>query len=166
MAIPNKYGIYEFELVLEHRLTMSRTLPNRQAGVMDYNPETSSWTQRDASLFTECARNYTIVHSDDNALKKIEVLDDLGNCNFMHRRNKDDISVQHTGKHWRIVTINGQSPGETIVVPLGAQVIMHVKNRLHTEAVTVHLHGVDKRNMWYTDGVAMVQQCPIHPGSE
>jgi predicted nucleotide-binding protein (sugar kinase/HSP70/actin superfamily) len=86
--------------------------------------------------------------------------------------------LQHTGKHVKVVTINGEryewelssisikfSPAKPIAVPLGSEVIMRVINKLKYEAVTVHLHGVDKRYLWYTDGVAFVQQCPISPGS-
>ncbi|KAL3125681.1 hypothetical protein niasHT_009768 [Heterodera trifolii] len=71
--------------------------------------------------------------------------------------------LQWDGMHRRIVTINGESPGPLLVVPLGARVAMRVRNRLRAEALTIHLHGMDKRNAWWTDGVAFVQQCPIQP---
>ncbi len=32
--------------------------------------------------------------------------------------------------------------------------------------VTLHVHGMDKMNMWYTDGVAFMQQCPIDVGTK
>lgn len=51
-------------------------------------------------------------------------------------------------------------------MPLGAEVIMRVKNRLNTESVTIHVHGVNKQDLWYTDGVGLLQQCPIFVGSE
>ena len=43
---------------------------------------------------------------------------------------------------------------------------MRVKNRLNTESITLHVHGLDKRGLWFTDGVAHVQQCPIPVGSD
>lgn len=53
-------------------------------------------------------------------------------------------------------------PGLPIVVPLGAEVLLRVTNTLLMDAVTIHVHGLNKQNLWYTDGVAFVQQCPIH----
>jgi hypothetical protein len=32
---------------------------------------------------------------------------------------------------------------------------MRVINKLEYEAITVHLHGVDKRHLWFTDGVSV-----------
>lgn len=83
-----------------------------------------------------------------------------------------DNLLQHTGQHIKVVTINGKrfvfsrvhsvfcnfdwfSPASPIAVPLGAEVLMRVINKLEYEAVTVHLHGVDKRNLWFTDGVCL-----------
>uniref|UniRef100_A0A183CEP1 Multicopper oxidase n=1 Tax=Globodera pallida TaxID=36090 RepID=A0A183CEP1_GLOPA len=74
--------------------------------------------------------------------------------------------LQWDGLHRRIVTIDGESPGRVIVVPLGARVAMRVRNRLRAEALTIHLHGMDKKNAWWTDGVAFVQQCPIQPQTD
>uniref|UniRef100_A0A914BUF0 Plastocyanin-like domain-containing protein n=1 Tax=Acrobeloides nanus TaxID=290746 RepID=A0A914BUF0_9BILA len=65
-----------------------------------------------------------------------------------------------------MVSINGKIPGDTIVVPLGAEVEMNFMNRLGTRSLSVHVHGLDKMGLWYTDGVAFVQQCPICPNSE
>ena len=48
------------------------------------------------------------------------------------------------------------------MVPLGAEVLLRVTNTLLMDAVTIHVHGLNKQNLWYTDGVAFVQQCPIH----
>lgn len=42
---------------------------------------------------------------------------------------------------------------------------MRVINKLEAEAVTLHVHGMDKKYMWHTDGVAFVQQCPLPSGS-
>uniref|UniRef100_A0A915DRW0 Uncharacterized protein n=1 Tax=Ditylenchus dipsaci TaxID=166011 RepID=A0A915DRW0_9BILA len=150
MAIPNKNGIYEFEFVLEHKLTMSRSLRNGRQAIMDYYPDTKSWSQRDPTIFTACDQNYTVLKDADDVLKKVEVLETV---------------VQHTGKHWRIVMINGQSPGDVIVVPLGAEVKIRVKNRLPSE-LSLFISWPRQENMWFTDGVAFVQQCPIAAGSE
>lgn len=52
-----------------------------------------------------------------------------------------------------------------MVVPYGAEVYIRVRNHLMSEAMTLHIHGVDKKGLWYTDGAAFIQQCPIAPGS-
>ncbi|KAH7715964.1 Protein F21D5.3 a [Aphelenchoides avenae] len=129
---------------------MSRSLAGDRVGILDYDPHSETWTERDSDVHTACTANYSILSKHDSTLKTLEMLDDV---------------IQHDGRHVNLVTINGESPAPAIVVPLGAEVIMRVKNRLRTEAVTVHLHGVDKDHMWFTDGVAFVQQCPIPPGS-
>jgi FtsP/CotA-like multicopper oxidase with cupredoxin domain len=52
-----------------------------------------------------------------------------------------------------------------IVVPYGSEVVLRVTNGLLSESISVHIHGLDKRGLWYTDGVSNVQQCPIQMAS-
>lgn len=71
--------------------------------------------------------------------------------------------LQLHGLHQTVYAINGKIPADPIVVPLGAEVILRVFNNLLSAAVTLHVHGLDKKGLWYTDGVAWLQQCPISP---
>ncbi len=44
--------------------------------------------------------------------------------------------------------------------------MLQVTNKLLTEAISIHIHGLDKRGLWYTDGVPFIQQCPIAVNSK
>lgn len=101
-------------------------------------------------MFSDCTASSTLLNSSASALREREQLADL---------------IQHTGQHVKLVTLNGVSPGPLVQVPLGAEVLLRVFNRLESEAVTLHVHGLDKRGLWFTDGVAFVQQCPIVSGA-
>lgn len=74
--------------------------------------------------------------------------------------------VMADGKHRRMIMINGMMPGPTMVVPYGSEIVVKIENKLGMEGITIHFHGMDKRNMWFMDGVAHMQQCPIPPGSD
>ncbi|KAH7695027.1 hypothetical protein AAVH_37919, partial [Aphelenchoides avenae] len=93
MAIPRHDGVYEFNLVLEHRLTMSRSLAGDRVGILDYDPHSETWTERDSDVHTACTANYSILSKHDSTLKTLEMLDDV---------------IQHDGKHVNLVTINGE----------------------------------------------------------
>ena len=71
--------------------------------------------------------------------------------------------LQLHGLHQVVFAINKKIPADPIVVPLGAEVILKVFNNLVSTALTFHVHGLDKKGIWYTDGVAFLQQCPIPP---
>jgi L-ascorbate oxidase len=42
-------------------------------------------------------------------------------------------------------------------------VIVHVKNDLKQEGVTIHWHGMLQRGTPFMDGTATITQCPINP---
>lgn len=44
------------------------------------------------------------------------------------------------------------------------QVSVRVHNRLKTEGVTFHWHGILQRGTPWMDGASMISQCPIMPG--
>ncbi|XP_067945827.1 uncharacterized protein [Watersipora subatra] len=69
------------------------------------------------------------------------------------------------GFQTKYIAINGQIPGPTIEVPLGATVYVKVKNKLLTDSATIHWHGLRQRNTQWSDGTAYVSQCPIPPSS-
>ncbi|KAK3102541.1 hypothetical protein FSP39_012062 [Pinctada imbricata] len=64
-----------------------------------------------------------------------------------------------------VVVANMSMPGPDIIVYEGQRLIVHVENRLHSEAVTIHWHGLPQEGSVYMDGVAFVTQCPINPES-
>ena len=64
-----------------------------------------------------------------------------------------------------VVVANGSLPGPDIIVYEGQRLIIHVKNKLHSEGVTIHWHGLPQHGSPYMDGVAFVTQCPINPES-
>ena len=49
-------------------------------------------------------------------------------------------------------------------IPWPLQVAVRVHNRLQTEGVSFHWHGLLQRGTPWMDGVPMVSQCPILPG--
>ncbi|CAD5218067.1 unnamed protein product [Bursaphelenchus xylophilus] len=146
----NKNGVYEINLTVTNMISMTRIASDGQIQVIDYDPLSEEWSQRDPDRSTPCDAGWPILNKTSGLMKETVELHGL---------------IQHTGKHVRVVTLNGETPGPDIRVPLGGEVIMRVINRLDSEAITLHVHGMDKKNMWYTDGVAFVQQCPVTSGS-
>ncbi|XP_046357778.2 laccase-5-like [Haliotis rufescens] len=65
----------------------------------------------------------------------------------------------------RLVTVaNGTMPGPAIVVYEDQTVIVHVKNELYNEGVSMHWHGLHQKGTPFMDGVSFITQCPILPG--
>ncbi|XP_073146988.1 laccase-14-like [Henckelia pumila] len=62
-----------------------------------------------------------------------------------------------------ILTINGQSPGPTIVARKGDLVTVDLINRANHN-ITIHWHGVKMPRYPWWDGPEYVAQCPIKPG--
>ncbi|CAH8271794.1 unnamed protein product [Arabidopsis lyrata] len=63
-----------------------------------------------------------------------------------------------------VMAINGQFPGPTIEAVAGDNVNIHVINKLSTEGVVIHWHGIHQNGTAWADGAAGVTQCPINPG--
>ena len=63
-----------------------------------------------------------------------------------------------------VVVFNRTIPGPDIIVYEGQTLIIHVTNRMHSEILGVHWHGLFQRNTPFMDGVPFVTQCPILPG--
>jgi FtsP/CotA-like multicopper oxidase with cupredoxin domain len=63
-----------------------------------------------------------------------------------------------------VLLINGKFPGPLIEAYENQNMIIHVRNLMHTDSTTVHWHGQHQRNSTHNDGVAFVTQCPIPPG--
>ncbi|CAA7061171.1 unnamed protein product [Microthlaspi erraticum] len=67
-------------------------------------------------------------------------------------------------KEGMVMAINGQFPGPTINAVAGDTLIIHVTNKLSTEGVVIHWHGIRQIGTPWADGAAGVTQCAISPG--
>ncbi|XP_052080741.1 uncharacterized protein LOC127718725 [Mytilus californianus] len=63
-----------------------------------------------------------------------------------------------------VIAVNGRFPGPTITARENQEVIVHVRNLMHTDSTTIHWHGMHQKSSPWSDGVAFVTQCPISPG--
>lgn len=77
----------------------------------------------------------------------------------------DDVVLADGSSRERPLTLfNRTLPGPTLIVYEEQEVIIRVKNRMISDTVTVHFHGIEMRGTPWMDGVAFVTQCPILPG--
>ncbi|XP_065865300.1 L-ascorbate oxidase-like [Euphorbia lathyris] len=63
-----------------------------------------------------------------------------------------------------VIGINGEFPGPTIRARAGDTVHIDVTNKLHTEGVVIHWHGIQQKGTPWADGTASISQCAINPG--
>ncbi|XP_022756581.1 L-ascorbate oxidase-like [Durio zibethinus] len=63
-----------------------------------------------------------------------------------------------------VMGINGQFPGPTIRAKAGDTVVVELTNKLHTEGVVIHWHGIRQIGTPWADGTASISQCAINPG--
>ncbi|KAK1313635.1 L-ascorbate oxidase [Acorus calamus] len=63
-----------------------------------------------------------------------------------------------------VIGINGQFPGPTIWAKAGDTVVVELKNKLTTEGVVIHWHGIRQLGTPWADGTAAISQCAINPG--
>lgn len=63
-----------------------------------------------------------------------------------------------------VVVFNKTLPGPDIIVYEGQTVIIHVTNKMRSEVLSVHWHGLYQRNTPFMDGVPFITQCPILSG--
>ncbi|KAL6738704.1 hypothetical protein Aduo_012223 [Ancylostoma duodenale] len=146
IAEPDSNGVYAFDLVVERKLTMSshKTDQWQHGTPVDYSADLGGWSKREPDQLKGCFDNYTL----------------QPHANSVDAAMLDDVVVLD-GKHKRVLTVNGKTPGDTIVVPYLAEVLLRVHNKVLMDAITIHVHGIDKHDLWYMDGVAFIQQCPI-----
>ncbi|KAL2551448.1 Cupredoxin superfamily protein [Forsythia ovata] len=62
------------------------------------------------------------------------------------------------------ISINGRSPGPSIIAQQGDTIIVEFKNSLLTENVAIHWHGIRQIGTPWFDGTEGVTQCPVLPG--
>lgn len=63
-----------------------------------------------------------------------------------------------------VMGINGQFPGPTIRARAGDTIVVELTNKLHTEGVVIHWHGIRQLGTPWADGTASISQCVINPG--
>ncbi|CAI0429045.1 unnamed protein product [Linum tenue] len=63
-----------------------------------------------------------------------------------------------------VITINGGTPGPTIIAQQNDTVVVDVKNSLGTENLAIHWHGIRQIGSPWADGTEGVTQCPVLPG--
>ncbi|KAK4844892.1 hypothetical protein QYF36_025762 [Acer negundo] len=63
-----------------------------------------------------------------------------------------------------VMGINGQFPGPTIRAKAGDTISVLLSNKLHTEGVVIHWHGIRQMGTPWADGTASISQCAINPG--
>ncbi len=79
-----------------------------------------------------------------------------------------DCSIPMTvdGETFRLfVAVNGRIPSPTLIVDEGALVRVRVQNKLTSEGITIHWHGMHQRDTPWMDGVGFISQAPITPGA-
>uniref|UniRef100_A0A2N9HSY1 Plastocyanin-like domain-containing protein n=1 Tax=Fagus sylvatica TaxID=28930 RepID=A0A2N9HSY1_FAGSY len=63
-----------------------------------------------------------------------------------------------------VMGINGQFPGPTIRAKAGDTIVVELTNKLPTEGVVIHWHGIRQLGTPWADGTASISQCSINPG--
>ncbi|KAM3192048.1 hypothetical protein ACQJBY_069347 [Aegilops geniculata] len=63
-----------------------------------------------------------------------------------------------------MIGINGKFPGPNITARAGETLSVTVNNKLHTEGLVIHWHGMRQVGTPWADGTASISQCAISPG--
>ncbi|CAK9328077.1 unnamed protein product [Citrullus colocynthis] len=63
-----------------------------------------------------------------------------------------------------VMGINGQFPGPTIRANIGDTIVVEMINKLSTEGLVIHWHGILQRGTPRADGTASISQCATNPG--
>jgi FtsP/CotA-like multicopper oxidase with cupredoxin domain len=81
-------------------------------------------------------------------------------------RNNCTVPITVDGATFRMfIGINGQIPGPTLIVHNGQEVQIRVVNKLTSEGISVHWHGMRQRYTPWMDGVGLLSQPPLTPGA-
>ncbi|XP_065865386.1 L-ascorbate oxidase-like [Euphorbia lathyris] len=63
-----------------------------------------------------------------------------------------------------VIGINGRFPGPTIRARAGDTIHLQLTNKLLTEGVVIHWHGIRQLGTPWADGTISISQCAINPG--
>ncbi|OWF53933.1 L-ascorbate oxidase-like [Mizuhopecten yessoensis] len=88
-------------------------------------------------------------------------------CNTLEPISDEELQNVTTadGRYKSVYAINQQVPGPPVVVYQGQQVVVHVHNKLLSDGVTIHWHGLTQKGTPWMDGTGSISQCPIDPHS-
>lgn len=75
------------------------------------------------------------------------------------------VTVSPDGYSRPAIGINGVWPCPPISIDIGDRVVINLNNNLGNETTAIHFHGIFQTGSAQMDGPAMVNQCPIPPGS-
>ncbi|KAH7410864.1 Cupredoxin, partial [Cadophora sp. MPI-SDFR-AT-0126] len=64
-----------------------------------------------------------------------------------------------------MIGINGQFPCPPLEANMGDTIKITLTNNLVNQSTAIHFHGIFQNGTAYSDGPAMVTQCPIQPGA-
>ncbi|ORY61466.1 ascomycete fungal laccase from thielavia arenaria [Pseudomassariella vexata] len=64
----------------------------------------------------------------------------------------------------KVMLVNDQYPGPTIVANWGDTISVKVTNKLRTNGTSIHWHGIRQLNNNINDGANGVTECPLAPG--
>ncbi|KAI8711503.1 hypothetical protein NCS52_01414100 [Fusarium sp. LHS14.1] len=68
------------------------------------------------------------------------------------------------GVQKRVYLVNNEFPGPTIEARPGDRFVLHIRNSLEEEGISLHWHGLQMKNQNLMDGAVGITQCPISPG--
>ncbi|XP_052159398.1 L-ascorbate oxidase-like [Oryza glaberrima] len=63
-----------------------------------------------------------------------------------------------------MIGINGRFPGPNITARAGDVISVTMNNKMHTEGVVIHWHGIRQFGTPWADGTASISQCAVNPG--
>ena len=152
---PCKYGdrfcecdesldVCEFTLVIEQLQTFTRYL---------FNETEIHGTQGEVYYLGEGGKPFPV--SQNGICEDAEASN--GSCT--------DPSTVDSKTYRSFIAVSGSIPGPTLIVYEDQIVVVEVQNNLTTQGISVHWHGMHQRNTPWMDGVGMISQCPIQPGT-
>ncbi len=74
------------------------------------------------------------------------------------------VQVSPDGFSRPMIGINVQFPCPPLKANMGDTIKITLTNNLGNQSTAIHFHGIFQTNTTYSDGPAMVTQCPIQPG--
>ncbi|CAD5227221.1 unnamed protein product [Bursaphelenchus xylophilus] len=144
--------VFKFDFNVAPTLSMSVERDYKKLFVVDYNPDTLIWEERDNNQLAACLAKF-------NLSKGLNPR----NQTFFKHRDEFDTLEQFNGQHVRLHAVNGKSPGPLLMTNYGSVMTIRVTNSILLDGLTMRVYGLDTE--WFNDGVPYLQQCPIPPKS-
>lgn len=103
--------------------------------------------------------------NDDGIQEPLEQYKDRHCANFSNSDNCTNPQFVDGQTYRMAIGVNGQIPGPTIIVHDQQEVMIHVRNNMSSEGISIHWHGMHQIGTPWMDGVGQVTQCQIGPSS-